>query len=98
MADGDELFGLILGFVTDILSGLSIGGAALTIITFTIFKDLRTYSLKLIIYLCFCILLAQLFFLLSFYLYDTFLCIPCAVNVSPKLKQFLFACLYCSLI
>jgi hypothetical protein len=73
MADGLEIFNTVLSFVVDILSGLSIAGALLTIITFTIFKDLRTYPIKLIIYLCFCIFLAQLWFLLSFYIYDTFM-------------------------
>ena len=76
-----DLFNTILNAVVDILSGLSIGGAFLTIVTFTIFKELRTYPIKLIIYLCFCILFGQLFFFLSFYLYDGFMCIPIAILI-----------------
>eukprot|EP01118_Nematostelium_gracile_P011275 TRINITY_DN3978_c0_g1_i1.p1 TRINITY_DN3978_c0_g1~~TRINITY_DN3978_c0_g1_i1.p1 ORF type:complete len:309 (-),score=54.48 TRINITY_DN3978_c0_g1_i1:20-817(-) len=55
------------------------GGAAITIITFSLFKDLRTYPIKLMVYLCFCILFAQLFFLTAFYSYDSFFCLPSAI-------------------
>lgn len=34
---------------------LSIAGAILTILTFTIFGDIRTYPIKLIMFLCACI-------------------------------------------
>jgi hypothetical protein len=65
MADEWDLFYTILSYVVDVLSGLSIGGALLTIITFTIFKDIRTYPIKLIVYLCASIFLAQVFFILG---------------------------------
>jgi len=77
----DLTFALILSYVVDVLSGLSIGGAFLTIITFSLFKDLRTYPIKLIIYLSYSIFLAQSFFLISFYIFETFMCIPSAVLI-----------------
>jgi len=80
-SEGFLLFTEVLSYVVDILSGLSIGGAAVTIITFSIFKDIRTYPIKLIIYLCWCIFLAQSFFIISFYVYDTFFCLPAAMLI-----------------
>jgi len=40
---------------------------------------MRTYPIKLIIFLCCSIFLAQFFLYLTFYLYDSVLCIPCAM-------------------
>jgi len=75
------LFNLILNLLVDILQGLSIGGAFLTILTFSLFKEIRTYPIKLIIYLCWCIFLAQSFFIISFYSSQTFFCIPAAMLI-----------------
>jgi len=44
---------------------ISIIGAALTLLTFTIFGDIRTYPIKLIMYLCVCICLGFTAFLLA---------------------------------
>lgn len=79
--EGLNLYGEILSYIVTILSVFSIVGAFLTILTFTLFRSLRTYPIKLIIYLCYSILLAQLFFLLSFVIYDTFMCIPSAILI-----------------
>jgi len=75
------LFTNALSYVVDVLSGLSIGGAFLTILTFSMFKGIRTYPIKLIVYLSYCIMLAQGFFLISFYVYDTIMCIPMAIMI-----------------
>jgi len=39
---------------------LSIVGAALTILTFVVFRNIRTYAIKLIMYLCVCIVIAYI--------------------------------------
>lgn len=69
----------VLETITNILLVLSMFGCLATILTFLIFSDLRTYPIKLIIYLCFSIFFAQIFFYLTFYVYDTIFCIPCAM-------------------
>jgi len=53
----------------------------MVVLTFTIFKDIRTYPIKLIVYLSWCIFLAQTFFIISFYTYDTFFCLPSAMLI-----------------
>jgi hypothetical protein len=58
-----ENFGLAVGYLTLVLLCLSIAGALITIITFTIFKSLRTFAIKLIMYLCVCIICGQSTFL-----------------------------------
>jgi hypothetical protein len=68
-----------LEYVVNILLVLSMFGCFCTILTFIIFSDLRTYPIKLIIYLCLSILFAQVFFYVTFYVYDTVFCIPCAM-------------------
>jgi len=69
----------VLSYIVNILIGLSLAGCVLTIITFVIFKELRTYPIKLIVYLSFSIFFASLFFLMSFSVYDTYFCIPSAM-------------------
>lgn len=58
-----ENFSLAVGYLTLVLLCLSITGALITIITFTIFKSLRTFAIKLIMYLCVCIICGQTTFL-----------------------------------
>jgi len=70
---------LALDYVVDVLLALSLFGCTATVLTFVIFNDLRTYPIKLIVFLCCSIFLAQFFLYLTFYLYDTILCIPCAM-------------------
>lgn len=54
-----EEFGLAVGYLTLVLLSLSIAGALFTILTFTIFKNVRTFAIKLIMYLCVCIICGQ---------------------------------------
>jgi len=61
------------------LLAFSLFGCVATVSTFIIFNEMRTYPIKLIIYLCVSIFFAQLFFFLSFYLYDNIMCIACAM-------------------
>lgn len=68
-----------LTYITDVLLAFSLFGCVATILTFLIFNEMRTYPIKLIIYLCSSIFFAQLFFFLSFSLYDNIMCIPCAM-------------------
>lgn len=68
-----------LEIITNVLLILSMFGCVCTILTFLVFSDLRTYPIKLIIYLCFSIFFAQIFFYLTFYVYDSIFCIPCAM-------------------
>jgi len=55
-----------LGYITDIFLAFSLFGCVATITTFLLFKEMRTYPIKLILYLCSTIFYAQLFFLLEF--------------------------------
>jgi hypothetical protein len=55
-----------LDLVVDVMLGLSISGAFATIVTFVLFKDIRTYPIKLIVFLCACILISQSFFWAAF--------------------------------
>ncbi|KAK5580453.1 hypothetical protein RB653_000470 [Dictyostelium firmibasis] len=66
----------VLGYITDVLLCLSIVGSFLTILTFMIFPKLRTYPIRLIIYLCASIFCAQFFFEISFRAYENVFCIP----------------------
>mmetsp|Transcript_22794 Transcript_22794/g.64060 ORF Transcript_22794/g.64060 Transcript_22794/m.64060 type:complete len:314 (+) Transcript_22794:63-1004(+) len=54
-----------INILTRILLSLSIAGALATFITFAAFKALRTYPMKLIMYLCITIIFGFLFFLIS---------------------------------
>jgi len=56
----------VLGWITLVLLCLSIVGALLTILTFTLFASIRTYPIKLIMYLCVVIVIGNLWFILAF--------------------------------
>jgi 7 transmembrane receptor (Secretin family) len=56
----------VVEVMTDVLMIISIVGAFLTILTFAVFKDIRTYPIKLIMYLCTCIIMGFTFFLTAF--------------------------------
>jgi len=71
--------GSALDYITDVLIALSLFGCVGTIATFLLFSEMRTYPIKLILYLCMSIFFAQLFFWLSFELYESIMCIPCAM-------------------
>lgn len=58
-----EEFSLAVGYLTLVLLCMSIAGALITVITFTIFKNVRTFAIKLIMYLCVCIICGQSTFL-----------------------------------
>lgn len=74
-----DVLDTVLEYIVDILLALSLFGCFVTVVTFLIFPDMRTYPIKLIIYLCLSIFFAQIFFYLTFYVYDTIFCIPCAM-------------------
>jgi len=77
--ESEILLNEALNYITDVLLAFSLFGCVATMATFLIFHEMRTYPIKLIIYLCLSIFFAQLFFYLSFYLYDNIMCIPCAM-------------------
>ncbi|MDP2436653.1 MAG: 7 transmembrane receptor [archaeon] len=52
--------------MTDVLMIMSIVSAGLTFLTFAVFGDLRTYPIRLIMYLCVCIVVGFTFFLVAF--------------------------------
>ena len=52
--------------MTDVLMIMSIICSGFTFITFACFKDLRTYPIRLIMYLCVCIVIGFSFFLVAF--------------------------------
>lgn len=56
----------VINIMTDVLMIISIVSAFLTLLTFAIFKEIRTYPIKLIMYLCVCIIMGFSMFLLSF--------------------------------
>lgn len=56
----------VFNWITLVLMILSIVGAFCTIVTFTIFYKLRTYPIKLIMYLCVCICIGFTAFLIAF--------------------------------
>lgn len=67
--------------VTEVLFAISVIAAAFTIVTFTLFARLRTYPIKLIIYLCCTIVAGHTVFAISPYLTNTVLCTPAAAIV-----------------
>jgi len=72
-----------INIITSILLWLSVAGALGTIITFTIFGDIRTYPIKLIMYLCATIACAYSTFFFSFepFVINSWLCWPAAMTV-----------------
>ncbi|EGG22753.1 G-protein-coupled receptor family protein [Cavenderia fasciculata] len=75
----DPTLNTVLGYIVDVLLALSIAGSFFTVLTFMLFPKLRTYPIRLILYLCMSIFLAQLFFYISFEAYDSIMCIPSAL-------------------
>jgi len=55
----------VLNHLVDVLLVISIACALATLITFILFKEIRTYPIKLICYLCLCIFIGFLCFILS---------------------------------
>jgi len=53
----------VLNQMTNYLLAISIAGALLSLITFCMFKDIRTYPIKLICYLCVCIIIGYTAFI-----------------------------------
>src|SRR5690625_3287506 len=78
---GHYVWTQFINLIVDVLFGLSIAGALGTIVTFVLFKDIRTYPIKLIVFLCICIFISQIFFWIAFqpFIYDTFMCTPAAI-------------------
>ncbi|KAM9958105.1 hypothetical protein ACTFIW_013081 [Dictyostelium discoideum] len=76
-----ELLNIVLSYLTDILLSLSIVGSFLTIFTFMLYPKLRSYPIKLIIYLCMSIVFSLFFFEISFRSSNSLFCIPAAILV-----------------
>jgi len=55
----------VLSNIENYLLGISIAGALFSLITFLIFKEIRTYPIKLICYLCICIIVGYSTFIAS---------------------------------
>jgi len=55
--DSLKLFNTTIGYISNVLLGLSVLCALFTIITFTLFPRIRTYPIKLILFLCVTIVL-----------------------------------------
>lgn len=66
LSEGISRYEDVLGVIVTVLLAISIAGALLTIITFTIFGSIRTYPIKLIMYLCVVIVVGNLWFILAF--------------------------------
>eukprot|EP01087_Luapelamoeba_hula_P022545 TRINITY_DN810_c0_g1_i1.p1 TRINITY_DN810_c0_g1~~TRINITY_DN810_c0_g1_i1.p1 ORF type:complete len:572 (+),score=91.04 TRINITY_DN810_c0_g1_i1:132-1847(+) len=82
--DGVYIYGQILSWTVLVLLCLSILGALCTLFTFTLFPKIRTYPIKLIMYLCVCIVIGFLFFILAFedpFLDDQGLCFVTGITV-----------------
>jgi len=74
----------VLNEMTNYLLAISIGGALISLVTFLIFRDIRTYPIKLICYLCVCIIAGYSAFIAadkSPIPEDEGACIACAVFV-----------------
>ncbi|GAM24604.1 hypothetical protein SAMD00019534_077790 [Acytostelium subglobosum LB1] len=76
---GEDTLNTVLTYIVDIFLILSMVGSGLTVITFMLFPKLRTYPIRLILYLCMSIFFAQLFFYVSFEAWDTIMCLPSAI-------------------
>jgi len=73
----------VLNIIVSVLLWISVAGAGLTILTFTLFSDIRTYPIKLIMFLCVCIGMGYSVFFFAFesYILDCWLCWPFAIMV-----------------
>eukprot|EP01132_Coremiostelium_polycephalum_P009732 gene9732-11951_t len=77
--DQDSTVNKVLGYVVDVMLALSLAGSFFTVLTFMLFVKLRTYPIRLILYLCMAIFFAQFFFFISFEAYHTLFCLPSAI-------------------
>ena len=66
----------VINYIVDVLLWLSILAALLTLLTFSLFSELRTYPIKLIMYLCGTIVgaFAAIFFGNKDFIYGSWLC------------------------
>lgn len=78
-SSSDQRFDVALDYIVDVLLALSMFGCVATVVTFVLFRPMRTQPIKLVVYLCICMFFAQLFFFLTFYLENSIMCIPCAM-------------------
>jgi len=62
---GSQTFDDVIGWIQIVLFSISILGATFVIITFRIFKRIRTYPIKLIMYLCVAIVCSGICFVLA---------------------------------
>eukprot|EP01100_Stratorugosa_tubuloviscum_P007080 TRINITY_DN2982_c1_g1_i1.p1 TRINITY_DN2982_c1_g1~~TRINITY_DN2982_c1_g1_i1.p1 ORF type:complete len:315 (-),score=121.68 TRINITY_DN2982_c1_g1_i1:206-1150(-) len=79
-----DTFNDTISLISDVLLIISIICATCTIITFLIFGDIRTYPIKLILYLCVCIVIGFTSFVISsesFVTDNGWLCIIIAISV-----------------
>jgi hypothetical protein len=74
-------FNYVLNIIVGVLLWLSVAGALLTILTFTLFGELRTFPVRLIMYLCACIAAGySAFFFTSYsFVVQTWFCWPVAM-------------------
>jgi len=77
----------VIYHLTEALFGISVVGALFTIITFTIFPRIRTYPIKLIIYLCITICIGHTVFSFAPYVTDS----PACVVVGAVVHYFLLS-------
>eukprot|EP01104_Vermistella_antarctica_P017636 TRINITY_DN627_c0_g1_i1.p2 TRINITY_DN627_c0_g1~~TRINITY_DN627_c0_g1_i1.p2 ORF type:complete len:317 (+),score=88.69 TRINITY_DN627_c0_g1_i1:215-1165(+) len=73
----------VVNYIALVLLCCSIVCAFLTILTFLVFREIRTYPIKLIMYLCVCIMFGFFFFVIADqeWITQTWACIPCAVLI-----------------
>lgn len=72
--EATRIFYDVIYHVTEVLFAVSVVGALLTIATFTLFPRIRTYPIKLIIYLCVTIVVGHTVFAISPYVAKTPVC------------------------
>jgi len=66
MVEGNTSVGEVFSYITLVLMIMSIVGAFLTIVNFIVHYKIRTYPIKLILYLCICIEIGFTSFLMAF--------------------------------
>ena len=67
---------VVINYIVDVLLWLSVLCALLTLLTFAVFSDLRTYPIKLIMYLCGTIIgaFSAIFFANKDFIFQSWLC------------------------
>mgnify|MGYP005864307735 CR=1 FL=1 len=71
-----QIFNIIVGYIQMVLLGVSVVCAIITIVTFTAFPRIRTYPIKLILFLCVTIVCGYTTFLFNGYFADIPLLCP----------------------